>query len=73
MVDMHRVVLAAPDDFEGWRTAARDLAEAGVPATAVLWRVEGEEADLFGCETPQRPGPGFPVPRAFVDLAKDVV
>ena len=32
MIDAHRVTLAAPDDFDGWRDAARDLAEAGVPA-----------------------------------------
>ena len=35
MIGPHRVVLAAPDDFDGWRNAARGLAEAGVPAGAV--------------------------------------
>lgn len=73
MIDAHRVTLAAEDDFEGWRDAARDLAEAGVPPQAVVWRVDGSEDDLFGTETPQPAGASFPVPRPFIDLAKSVV
>ena len=73
MIDAHRVTLSGPDDFEGWRDAARDLAEAAVPASAVVWNVEGGEPGLFGSEAAQPPGPSFPVPRAFVDLAKTVV
>ncbi|MBW0006214.1 MAG: UdgX family uracil-DNA binding protein [Sphingomonas sp.] len=73
MIDAHRVTLSAQDDFDGWRDAARDLAEAGVPASAVVWQVEGGEADLFGSESVQPAAPSFPVPRAFVDLAKSVV
>jgi DNA polymerase len=73
MIDAHRATLSAPDDFDGWREAARDLAEAGVPASAVVWQVEGGEADLFGSEAEQPPAPPFPVPRAFVDLAQDVI
>lgn len=73
MIDAHRVTLSAPDDFEGWRDAARDLAEAGVPAEAVIWQVAGGEADLFGSEVAQATAASFPVPRTFVALAKDVV
>ncbi|MBV9528232.1 UdgX family uracil-DNA binding protein [Sphingomonas sp.] len=73
MIDAHRVTLPAPDDFDGWRDAARDLAEAGVPASAVVWQVEGGEADLFGTATMQPAAPSFPVPRAFVELAQAVV
>jgi DNA polymerase len=73
MIDAHRVTLSAPDDFEGWRDAARDLAEAGVPASAVVWLVEGGESDLFACDVQQPAAASFPVPRAFVDLAQDVV
>ncbi len=73
MIDAHRVTLAAPDDFDGWRDAARDLAEAGVPANAVVWQVAGGEPDLFGEERPRADAPSFAVPRAFVDLAKSVV
>jgi DNA polymerase len=73
MIDAHRVMLAAPDDFDGWRDAARDLAEAGVPGSAVVWQVTSRDADLFGSDAPQPAAAIFPVPRAFVDLAKDVI
>jgi uracil-DNA glycosylase len=73
MIDAHRVTLSAPDDFEGWRDAARDLAEAGVPASAVVWRVEGGADDLFAAESAQPRAPSFPVPRSFVDLSRSVV
>jgi len=73
MIDAHRVTLSAPDDFEGWRDAARDLAGAGVPASAVVWQVEGGEAELFGSDAPQTGGASFPVPREFVNLARNVV
>lgn len=73
IIDAHRVTLSAPDDFDGWREAARDLAEAGVPASAVVWQVKGGEADLFGSDVQQPAAASFPVPRAFVELARDVV
>ena len=73
MIEAHRVTLSAPDDFDGWRDAARDLAEAGVPASAVVWQVEGGDADLFGSDTRQPHAPSFPVPRPFVEFAKEVV
>src|SRR4029079_15000812 len=73
MIDAHRVALAAEDDFDGWRDAARDLAEAGVPPQAVVWRVEGSEDDLFAAHAPQPAGASFPVPPPFIGLAKSVV
>jgi len=73
MIDAHRARLSAPDDFEGWRDAARNLAEAGVPAETVVWHVEGGEPDLFGTDKAQPAAVSFPVPRAFVELAKDAV
>ena len=73
MIDAHRVTLAAEDDFDGWRDAARGLAEVGVPPQAVVWRVDGSEDDLFAAEAPQSTGASFPVPRPFIDLAKSVV
>ena len=73
MIDAHRVTLSAPDDFDGWRDAARDLAEAGVPASAIVWQVDGDQADLFGSDAAQPAAASFPVPRAFVELAKSVV
>ena len=73
IIDAHRVTLAAADDFDGWRDAARDLAEAGVPPDAIVWQVEGAPADLFGNATQRPNAPSFAVPRAFVDLARDAV
>ena len=73
MIDAHRATLASEDDFDGWRDAARDLAEAGVPPQAVVWRVDGAGADLFSTEVPQERGARFPVPRAFIELAQSVV
>lgn len=73
MIDAHRVTLVAEDDFGGWRDAARDLAEAGIPPQAVVWCVDGSEDDLFAAEAPQPTGARFPVPRPFIDLAKSVV
>ena len=75
MIDAHRVTLAAEDDFDGWRDAARGLAEAGVPAAAISWQVVGKEGDLFaGPATPVPPsGPSFVVPRSFITLAKAAI
>jgi len=72
MIDVHRVTLSAPDDFDGWRDAARGLAEAGVPASAVVWQVHGGDSDLFGSDLDQPTAASFPVARTFVDLARDV-
>ncbi len=74
MIDAHHVTLAAEDDFEGWRDAARGLAEADVPPAAISWLVESGPADLFaGADTISPAGPSFAVPRAFVDMAKKVI
>ena len=71
---IYAVRLGAEIDFDGWRDAARRLRLAGVPPPQVVWRV-GEEAGLFdGAEPPPAPpDAGFSAPRAFVDLAKDVI
>ncbi|MEO6198713.1 MAG: UdgX family uracil-DNA binding protein [Sphingomicrobium sp.] len=76
MIDAHRVSLAAPDDFDGWRDAARGLAEAGVPPSAIVWEVAGEAGDLFAAlpDAAAPPaGASFAVPRAFVDLARAAI
>ena len=75
MIDAHRVTLSAEDDFDGWRDAARGLAEAGVPPSAIAWQVEGKTGDLFGGPdtSPPPPGPSFAVPRSFVDLARKAI
>ncbi|HEY0313237.1 MAG TPA: UdgX family uracil-DNA binding protein [Allosphingosinicella sp.] len=71
---MYAVTLAAPDDFDGWRAAARALASAGVAPGEVGWKVEGQEAgDLFGTGTSPPAGAPFPVPRAFLSLAETAI
>ena len=73
-IDALRITLDAPDDFDGWRNAARDLIEAGVPPMGVVWEVAGADADLFGGSAPPpSTGASFAVPRAFVDLAKAAI
>ncbi len=75
MIDAHRVTLSTPDDFEGWREAARGLAEAGIPPAAIAWQVDGTTGDLFGGPdtSPPPAGPSFAVPRGFVELAKKAI
>ena len=75
MIDAHRVTLAAEDDFDGWRDAARGLAEAGVPPRRSRGRSRAATGDLFGGPdtSPPPPGPSFAVPRSFVDLAKKAI
>lgn len=66
--------LAAEDDFDGWRDAARALASAGIPADQVVWQVGESSGDLFGDEAVlPAAAPGFTVPRPFVELARTVV
>lgn len=73
---MRVVRLAAEDDFDGWRGAARALVAGGVPAQDVLWQVGDAPVDLFGGDaTPAdavaaRDGASsFTVPRDFLALA----
>ncbi|VVS98641.1 DNA polymerase [Sphingomonas sp. EC-HK361] len=70
---MHRVALATPDDFDGWRDAARALADQGVPPEDVVWQVGDAADDLFGeaaAPAPASEPSGFSVPRAFIDLTR---
>jgi probable DNA metabolism protein len=72
------VELAAEDDFDGWRDAARALAAAGVPPEQVAWRVAGGPFGLFDDAAPLAPAPAeatapFSVPRPFIDLARKIV
>jgi uracil-DNA glycosylase len=70
---MRTVILAAEDDYEGWRTAARALALADVPPGEIAWRVEGATDDLFGAPQAAMPAPvgaAFSVPKGFLSLAE---
>lgn len=73
MSEHHRVTLSVLDDYDGWRDAARNLAEAGVPPSEVVWQVAETESELFGLDLQCAVAPSFPVPRAFVQLAKNVI
>lgn len=72
---MYCASLAAPDDFDGWRTAARGLALAGVDPADVVWQVGDEGGDLFASNAPPPVAAqaAFAVPRAFVDLAQSAI
>ena len=76
---MHRVTLTAPDDFDGWRAAARRLAIAGVHPADVAWSLPNESDDLFGAMAgdddlpPEWGSAEFSVLRAFVDLAQSAI
>ena len=72
---MPTVALATPDDFDGWRDAARTLVAAGTAPSAVAWAVTGEAGDLLGGAVLPRTiaPPSFSVPKAFIDMAKRVI
>ena len=73
---MRVVTLAEPDDFEGWRSAARGLLAESAPPDDVVWQVGEAGGDLFaGGAKPQLASvaSSFSVPRAFLDLARNAV
>lgn len=74
---MHIARLAHPADFEGWRRQARDLARRGIAPGEITWVVGEEPAGLFdgeaGGEMTRVAGPELTVPRAFPDLATQVI
>ncbi|MGN5375226.1 UdgX family uracil-DNA binding protein [Sphingomonas hankookensis] len=70
---MRVAALAAADDFDGWRDAARSLAAQRVPPSEIVWQVGDLPTDLFGDEAivgGNAPPPR--VPRPFIDLARTV-
>ena len=71
---MPTVVLASPDDFDGWRVAARALVGNDISPSEVTWTVAGEAGDLLGGDAAPAAGvPSFSVPKAFVEMARRVV
>jgi len=74
---MRVVTLTDPDDFDGWRDAARGLAAEGVPPDDVVWQVGNRPGDLFAASADAQAGPppaspGFSVSRQFLEIARDV-
>ncbi len=71
---MKVATFAHETDFEGWRRAARAFREAGVPPAEAAFRLGGEGEGLFDdVLPPSPPAARFAVPKAFVDLAQDVI
>ncbi len=75
---MKIVRLDRPDDFAGWRAAAREHVRAGTPPEDIVWQ-QPYERDLFA-DSEGETSIGLParyriptVPRSFVDLAERVV
>ena len=74
---MYQISLTNEEDFEGWRSAARSLAMAQVPASEVHWRIGEGPGDLGRGEHAQgrvvirieapRLGRGFHQPRLAID------
>ncbi|MBB3764471.1 UdgX family uracil-DNA binding protein [Sphingomicrobium lutaoense] len=72
----HRITLDAPDDFDGWRDAARRLLAADVPPERVSWQVAGAESDLFGADDASLPpatGAPVTVGKDFISLARTAI
>lgn len=78
-VEAFYVTLAAPDDFEGWRDAARRLIQANVLPDRVVWdSPEDQSNDLFAQGQRCLPAPSVdaPPPRAsrdFLQYAKSAI
>jgi DNA polymerase len=75
---MPTAILARPDDFDGWRAAARGLAAAGVRGETIVWQVGDVATDLLGGPIGDHVAtaaaePMFSVPKAFLDIARRVV
>jgi len=73
----YAIRLAAEDDLDGWRSAARSLAMADVAPADVHWSVGDDPADLFATapsqDLPAAATGAFSVPRPFVALAESVI
>ncbi|MFT8246815.1 UdgX family uracil-DNA binding protein [Roseomonas sp. BN140053] len=73
---MFGVSLALPDDFAGWRAAARALVTAGIAPEQVAWDSPADPAPMFTGPPPPAPPAEAPpprVPRAFPELAEVVI
>jgi len=71
---MRVAALASETDFEGWRKAARAFRAAGVRPEEAAFRVGADAGGLFDEASLQTGEEArFPVPRAFVDLAGNVI
>ncbi|MGZ9114313.1 MAG: UdgX family uracil-DNA binding protein, partial [Brevundimonas sp.] len=71
---MKAAALAHETDFDGWRLAARAFRRAGVAPAGAVFRVGNAVGGLFDGAPPSSAAePDFAVPKAFVDLAREVI
>ncbi|TXI09552.1 MAG: DUF4130 domain-containing protein [Novosphingobium sp.] len=79
LAEAFRIQLAAPDDFEGWRDAARRMVRADVPPDRGTWESPADQgADLFAHGDRRLPSPPDDAPqprvsRDFLQLAQSVI
>ena len=79
LAEAFRIQLAAPDDFEGWRDAARRMVRADVPPDRITWESPADPgADLFAQGDRRLPSPPADAPqprvsRDFLQLAQSVI
>ena len=66
-------MLEREDDVAGWRTAARALLAADVPADTILWQVAGSGGDLFGGGQAAMPLPPPVRDPAGLRIARDLI
>lgn len=79
LTEAFRIQLAAPDDFEGWRDAARRMVRADMAPDRVTWESPADQgADLFAHGDRRLPSPPDDAPqprvsRDFLQLAQSVI
>ena len=66
-------ILTDDTDFDGWRRAARAFRLAGVSPVEATFRVADVGGGLFDTVLPPPDQTAFAVPRAFIDLAQEVI
>ena len=70
---MTTVILAYPDDFDGFRAAVRGLIAGEIAPERVTWRVADDVGDLLGGGDAAASTAELRVPKAFPDLARRVI
>jgi probable DNA metabolism protein len=68
---MYTVRLEAEDDFDGWRSAARALATAGIATDQIFWQVGNQSINLFADDAlPPPTANPILVPKEFIPVAR---
>lgn len=74
---MIRVELASPNDFDAWRSRARDVLGQGWAPEEVHWHTPDAQPSLFGTPladvSPGGPTKSISVPRSFMEVGRRVV